>query len=52
MSDSTQETDANANSSNVMTYNSITDALEITTLTIKKGQYKDRVLHSSKKWKR
>jgi len=36
MSDSTQETHANANLSKVMIYNSITDALEIATLTMKK----------------
>jgi len=37
MSDTTQETHAKANSSNVMTYNAINDALGITTLTMKKG---------------
>jgi hypothetical protein len=36
MSDTTQETYARANSSSVMTYNSINDALEITTLTLNK----------------
>jgi len=37
MFDTAQETYVNANSSNVMIYNSINDALEKTTLTKKKG---------------
>lgn len=40
MSDTTQETYAKASSSSVMTYNSINDAPEITTLTLNKRNIK------------